>query len=352
MEFAVGYQDGTIRIWDARSNSSSVTFTGHKSAVTALTFDAKGERLASGSKDTVLIIWDMLEEKGLYRLKGHKDQITGLVFLPNENLNHIVSTSKDTLMKVWDLETQHCVETIVAHRSEVWGLACSVDGSCLFTGAVDQELRVWNINPELLAKKLEHVANDHVVDDIVVKDAITLKGILERTSKERVLTIRVHPDGRFVAVQAADKNVEIFKFRNAEEIKKRMARKKKRLREKNQDNQEEIKLTFADEIVNHCIVRASGKIRSFDFAPSHLSTTANTINKSDTSFSLMCALANNSIELYSSTSPEDEDAEQDAPESVKLLTCIDLQGHRSDIRCLALSSDDELIASGSNSKFF
>jgi len=65
--FAVGYSDGSIRLWSASSGSVITTFNGHKNAVTALAFDQDGSRLASGSQDTDLIIWDVVAEAGLYR---------------------------------------------------------------------------------------------------------------------------------------------------------------------------------------------------------------------------------------------------------------------------------------------
>lgn len=65
--FAVGYSDGSIRLWSASSGFVITTLNGHKKAVTALAFDQDGSRLASGSQDTNLIIWDVVAEAGLYR---------------------------------------------------------------------------------------------------------------------------------------------------------------------------------------------------------------------------------------------------------------------------------------------
>ena len=62
--FAVGYADGSIRLWSASSGSVIATFNGHKKAVTALAFDQTGARLASGSQDTDLILWDVVGEAG------------------------------------------------------------------------------------------------------------------------------------------------------------------------------------------------------------------------------------------------------------------------------------------------
>ena len=46
---AVGYEDGTVKVFDIRSGDVTVTFSGHKSAVTALNYDKDGMRLVSGA---------------------------------------------------------------------------------------------------------------------------------------------------------------------------------------------------------------------------------------------------------------------------------------------------------------
>lgn len=65
--FAVGYADGSVRLWDRSSASVITVFDGHKRAVTCLAFDGHGTRLASGSQDTDIIVWDVVAEAGLYR---------------------------------------------------------------------------------------------------------------------------------------------------------------------------------------------------------------------------------------------------------------------------------------------
>ena len=65
--FAVGYFDGSIRLWSASAHSVVATFNGHKKAITALAFDQAGARLASGSQDTDVILWDVIGEAGLFR---------------------------------------------------------------------------------------------------------------------------------------------------------------------------------------------------------------------------------------------------------------------------------------------
>ncbi len=70
--FAVGYADGSVRLWNSSTESTMTTLNGHKKAITSLAFDEQGTRLASGSQDTDLIVWDVIGETGLYRYETWK----------------------------------------------------------------------------------------------------------------------------------------------------------------------------------------------------------------------------------------------------------------------------------------
>lgn len=76
----MGYKDGTIRVWDIVKGTCETVLTGHKGAITALSYNKGGALLASGSTDTDIIVWDAVAEAGLFRLKGHRDQVTILTF--------------------------------------------------------------------------------------------------------------------------------------------------------------------------------------------------------------------------------------------------------------------------------
>jgi U3 small nucleolar RNA-associated protein 12 len=93
------------------------------------------------------------------RLRGHKDQITGLHCLystpSSAQPSHLISASKDTLCKIWDLTTHHCIETVVGHRSEIWSTALSSCGQYLITGTAELELKVWQVDHDLLGSKSE-----------------------------------------------------------------------------------------------------------------------------------------------------------------------------------------------------
>ncbi|KAF9170002.1 hypothetical protein BGX21_009742, partial [Mortierella sp. AD011] len=366
--YAVGYANGSIRIWSMSKSDILVTFNGHRSAVTALAFDKSGSRLVSGSKDTDLIVWDVEGEVGLYRLRGHKDQITSVRFISRPSIveggkptdGYVLSSSKDTLIKLWDLSTQHCMETLVAHRNEVWSCDVNADETVLASGGGDPDIKVWKIDATVLrtglavgeeAKEVGEEDADGESSGLV--KAITFYGSIPRQSKDRVTTLEFHSSQEFLGCQASDKSIELFRIRSIDEIKKKMSRRKKRQREKQQAllkkgdtagaaAEEPIDETIqaTDEITPWHVIRSGAKFRSFDFAP------AKDVRKIG-HVQLVASLNNNTVEVWTLPHPTAAKNEEVADEPNKAYT-LELPGHRSDIRTVALSSDDELLCSASN----
>ncbi|KAF4029940.1 Dip2/Utp12 Family [Phytophthora infestans] len=334
-DVACGYSTGAVRVFKLATGALVVTLDGHKGAVEALAYRADGAELASGSRDTDVIVWDLVSQTGLFRLKGHKDAVTALVFLTPATL---ASCSKDTLLKVWDLETQHCVQTCVGHRNEVWSLAVNPSGNRLLTGASDNQLRVWSVQHE----------------DGEEGETVKLLGSIYRQSNDRAARVAYNPKGDLVGIQSAGKTVEIYRVRSADEIKKKRQRREKRQREKAKKKQQQVdeagknqKIVIpktqdadeedaadnsaTDELELLCVVRSSHRVKSFSFSPD--------VAKDGTT-SLMLGLQNNSIETYT-LSPSAAALEDRYGKSHALT----LSGHRSDVRQVAISSDDQLILS-------
>ncbi|KAF7352875.1 WD-repeat-containing protein [Mycena venus] len=353
--FAVGYADGSIRLWSASAGSVLTTFNGHKKAVTALAFDDRGTRLASGSQDTDLIVWDVVAEAGLFRLRGHRDQVTALQFITtSDNLPStstasssglLLSASKDTFLKLWDLSTQHCVQTIVAHRSEIWTMDVDSEQNLVFTGSGEGELKAWKLDHDAFADGLKET------DTGEITKMIQSVANLPLSSNHRVSQITFHPTQPYLAVQSHDRSVEIFRIRTEEEVRKKQARRRKRAKEKkkeskgqgkagedeNMDDENDGEIQLVDLFTPHLVVRGSGKVRSFCFGPDDASSKG--------TVQLFLALSSNALEVYNVPAPTK--SKEDPPEATRLYS-VDLPGHRTDVRTLCLSSDDRLLASASN----
>ena len=190
---------------------------------------------------------------------------------------------------------------------------------------------------------------------------------LPLSTRHRVSQLLFHPSKPYLAVQSHDKSIDIFRVRTEEEIRKKQARRRKREREKAKKKEKERKaeedmdmdveeVSLADLFTPYLVVRASGKIRSFSFSleeneakgGTHVRlVTAKFIKIPLTSSKIMVALSTNSVEVYNIPAPTKD---KDEPPEASRLYSFDLPGHRSDIRTLCLSSDDQLLASASNGK--
>ncbi|KAG2369907.1 WD40-repeat-containing domain protein [Suillus spraguei] len=352
--FAVGYADGSVRLWNSAFVSVITTFNGHQKSVTALAFDAQGTRLASGSQDTDIIVWDVVAEAGLYRLRGHRNQITAIQFLSEPELpststssrsHMLLTTSKDTFMKLWDTSTQHCVQTIVAHRSEVSSLDIDPEKNFIFTGSGEGEVKAWKIDHESLSQGLVENEAGEVAKMIHPVTSLPL------SSRHRVSQILFHPSQPYLAVQSHDRSIEVFRVRTEEEIRKKQARRKKRAKEKGKNKKigkdiddavedamdVDQEINMIDLFTPYLVVRASAKVRSFDFGCKEA------VSKSGVQ--LFVALSSNALEVYNIPPPTK--SKEETPEATRMFS-VDLPGHRTDVRTLCLSSDDQVLASASN----
>ena len=376
--YAVGYGDGSIRVWDSKISTVVISFNGHKSAVTTLAFDRGGVRLASGSNDTDIIVWDLVAEVGLFKLRGHKDQITGLHYLdtidqhptldgatngngvhPNgytgdseKHTGFLISTSKDALVKVWDIESQHCLETHVAQTNgECWSLGVSADQSGAITAGNDGELKVWSIDLVSLSQAASEVSEGFR------KNLLKERGMLYRQGKDRTLGLSFHPRGSYIAAHGSEKAVELWRIRSESEVQKSLARKKKRRKEKAMaaagehgkgdgelvDGENEVEdlssALLTDVIVPYVIVRTAGKVRSISWAG----------RRSGGNLQILAATTNNQLEYYNvTTKPKEKSSKSDELPDYTRPFSVEMPGHRTDVRSLALSSDDRMLASACN----
>lgn len=335
---AAGHLDGSIKLWDLTSGLVIINFLGHKSAISLLKFDRSGTRLCSGSSDSTIILWDLVGEEGLFKLKGHKSQITGVAFLSENELeevsdemeDYLLSVSKDGLIKLWELKSQQCIETHLAHSNECWSLGINKSKNLAITSGNKDQVKVWAID-------LTQPDTQKIVE----------KGLFEKQSKARcneILFKYIKSSTSIVelfSLQNADRTIEIFRVRSSDEIKKGIARRTKRLREKGYEDNEILQSIQEAEVAMtispFTTLRTVSKIKSCTW-----------VAKSSKKLDILISLTNNSIEYHNIPVPElFKKASASDIYSVKQHS-IDLLGHRTDIRAMDISSDSKLLATASN----
>lgn len=211
-------------------------------------------------------------------------------------------------------------------------MAISPDQRGCITAGNDGELKVWGIDITTLSTRTKHST-----------DCLLPRGTLYRQSKDRATTITFHPTSNFIAAHGTDKNVEIWRIRTEDEVKKALKRKRKRKEAKLTDKPEPTEddslaaAEVTDVFVPYVTLRTGGRVRSVDWATRGGTKAADAVQ-------LLVACTNNTLEFYDVPKPRKE---VEIPEYNKVYA-VDLPGHRTDIRALALSSDDRMLASASS----
>jgi WD40 repeat protein/serine/threonine protein kinase len=105
---ATGEEDGTVRVWDARTGEEQLSLKGHTGAVSSVAFSWDGQRIVSGGTGKrgpgglpggELKVWNAVTGLEKLSLKGHAGPVIGVAFSRDDQ--RIVSGSRDALI-VWE----------------------------------------------------------------------------------------------------------------------------------------------------------------------------------------------------------------------------------------------------------
>ena len=98
---ASGSNDGTVKVWDFRERRFSASFTvGYQ--VTSVAFSRSNDIVFFGGIDNTIRALNLLKRQIEYTLVGHMDTITGLALSPCGS--KLLSNAMDNTVRVWDVQ--------------------------------------------------------------------------------------------------------------------------------------------------------------------------------------------------------------------------------------------------------
>jgi WD40 repeat protein len=139
---AVGFTDGTVRLWDLVAGQELRTWQAHAKEVRCLAFAPDGKTLASGGRDQLVYLWDTMKWVARDLLPGHPGEVRVLTFSPDGQT--LVSGGGNGMLKVWNPTTGEEMAAFRADKHGVGGLAFSPDGRTLVTSGRDRTIKLWD----------------------------------------------------------------------------------------------------------------------------------------------------------------------------------------------------------------
>jgi len=149
-EFAVGYSDNQIRVFDLKSYQQSYQLEGHQNSVFTVAYHPVDPSLLSGSRDAHIRIWDTRNQYQLTQsIAAHMYAINHLEFSPNGH--HFVTCSMDKSIKVWDALRFKLLKVIdkarhASHGTSVNKLYWSPYNQQVVSCSDDRTISTWDIN--------------------------------------------------------------------------------------------------------------------------------------------------------------------------------------------------------------
>jgi WD40 repeat protein len=149
-EFAVGYSDSLIRIFDLESKTLKYTIQAHKNSVFTLSYSLDESFLLSGSRDAHLKVW---KTEIPYQLQedivAHMFALNHLAFSPDGR--YFATASMDKSVKIWDAQSFKLLKIIdkarhAGHGTSVNKVLWTQYQNQLLSASDDRLISVWEID--------------------------------------------------------------------------------------------------------------------------------------------------------------------------------------------------------------
>ncbi|HEX4875564.1 MAG TPA: WD40 repeat domain-containing protein, partial [Chitinophagaceae bacterium] len=107
-------EEGTAKLWDARSGRMLADLVGHKGKIEEVLFTSDGKKIITNAADNTVKIWNTLSGDMLFTLDANKGKISSVVLM-NRGDRAIIEYDSATIFRIstiWDLASGKLLHTI------------------------------------------------------------------------------------------------------------------------------------------------------------------------------------------------------------------------------------------------
>ncbi|MFY7908137.1 MAG: WD40 repeat domain-containing protein [Emticicia sp.] len=149
-EFAVGFSDNTIKIFDLQTYQLKQVIEAHLNSVFTLKYSPNFRYLLSGSRDARLKVWDVEQKYALEKeIVAHTFAINDIVYSPD--YKYFATCSMDKSVKIWNAESFKLLKVIdrarhAGHGTSVNKVLWTKFNNQIVSASDDRTISVWELN--------------------------------------------------------------------------------------------------------------------------------------------------------------------------------------------------------------
>ncbi|KAM0864365.1 hypothetical protein ACQ4PT_043966 [Festuca glaucescens] len=131
--------DGTVKMWDVRTDTCVATVGRCQSSVLCMEYDDSTGILAAAGRDVMAHVWDIRSSKQMFKLQGHTKWIRSMRMTGEM----IITGSDDWTARVWSLTRGTCDAVLACHAGPILCVEYSPSDKGIITGSSDGLIRFW-----------------------------------------------------------------------------------------------------------------------------------------------------------------------------------------------------------------
>ncbi|XP_054818326.1 DENN domain and WD repeat-containing protein SCD1 isoform X1 [Prosopis cineraria] len=131
--------DGTVKMWDVRTDTCVATVGRCSSAVLCMEYDDNAGVLAAAGRDGVANVWDIHAGRQMHKLLGHTQWIRSI----RMSGDTLITGSDDWTARIWSVSRGTCDAVLACHAGPILCVEYSPLDKGIITGSTDGLVRFW-----------------------------------------------------------------------------------------------------------------------------------------------------------------------------------------------------------------